>query len=66
MDDPNPVFVANQLKHYHEDKRAEIIVSNSILLVVAYLAVVSKFLARRLAHTGFKADDYWNWTSLVW
>ena len=65
MPTEDPAFLANQRARFHEDKRAGIIVSNIVLLVVAYLAVLLKFIARRLAHTEVRIDDYWNWGSLV-
>ena len=66
MSSQDPTFVAYQQAHYRDDKRAGIIISNIVLLVLAYLAVLLKFLARRVAHTDFRSDDYWNWGSLVW
>lgn len=65
MSSQDPAFIADQKAHFHEDRRAGIIISNIVLLVVAYVAVILKFVARRLARTEFKADDYWNWLSLV-
>ena len=65
MSSEDSTFTAYQKAHYQDDKRPGLIISNSILLAVAYIAVLLKFKARRLARTEFKADDYWNWTSLV-
>ncbi|KAL8819662.1 MAG: hypothetical protein Q9223_001958 [Gallowayella weberi] len=55
---PTPKELQYQLDHVHDDRAKDIVVSNSICISLAALAVVLRFSARRLSKAKVGADDY--------
>lgn len=55
---PTPSEFLYQQEHIHESKVANILASNIITLVAAYIAVGLRFLSRRTAEIEYKADDW--------
>ncbi|KAK0511558.1 hypothetical protein JMJ35_006131 [Cladonia borealis] len=47
-----------QLAHIHEDRASEIVISHAVLLPLAVIAVVARFIARRLCRAHIGLDDY--------
>jgi hypothetical protein len=41
-----------------DDRQADVIIALVISLTAAYVAVVLRFIARRIAGAGLRADDY--------
>jgi len=54
---PTPSELLSQ-EHIRDSKVADILASNIITLVAAYIAVGLRFLSRRTAKTEYKADDW--------
>lgn len=54
----SPSDVLYQQAHINENKSAEIITACAICLTAAYLAVVLRFVSRRISKTSLEADDY--------
>lgn len=47
-----------QLAHIDEDRSEALIVSHTICLVLAGVAIVLRLIARRMSKAAIKADDY--------
>lgn len=47
-----------QLAHINEDRSEALIVSHTICLVLAGIAIVLRLIARRMSKAALKADDY--------
>lgn len=47
-----------QLAHIHESKKAEIATSYSICLPIAVVAIIMRFVSRRIGGTTYGADDW--------
>jgi len=54
---PTPSELLYQQKHIRESKVTNILASNIITLVAAYITVGLRFLSRRTAKIEYKADD---------
>ena len=54
----SPSEVQYQQEHIHEDKAANIIAACGICITAAYLAVILRFVSRRLSKTSLQSDDY--------
>jgi len=54
-----------QKAHIQQNRQLGIAVSNGICLGLAFIAVLLRITARRLAHTRIGVDDWWAWISLV-
>ena len=50
--------ILDQENHIHDNKQPFIITASAIRLPLAYIAVILRFAARRLARHSLKADDY--------
>ena len=61
----SPSEIAYQKAHVHDDKRWGITVSDVVCIVVAAVAVLLRFISRRLAGAEHRGDDWWIWTALV-
>lgn len=57
--------VQYQLAHIHEDRASDIIISHAIVLPLAVIAVVARFIARRLCKAHVGPDDYMIVVALV-
>ena len=62
---PSATQRQHQFAHRKDDRRLLVVVPSVIFLVVAYLAVILRFISRRLAQAAFKRDDWWTAGSLV-
>lgn len=60
-----PSEVQYQLAHIHEDRASAIIISHAVLLPLAVIAVVARFIARRLCKAHIGLDDYMIVVALV-
>lgn len=58
MSSLSPSDILYQQSHINENKSAEIITACAICLTAAYLAVILRFVSRRLSKTSLEADDY--------
>lgn len=58
MATPNPAEIQYQLSHIHEDRSKDIVNSNTICMVIAIVAVILRFVSRRLCKVAILADDY--------
>lgn len=50
--------ILDQEKHVNDNKKPSLIVASAICLSAAYLAVILRLIARRLARKSLGADDY--------
>ena len=50
--------VQYQLAHIHADRTSDIVISHAIVLPLAVIAVVARFIARRLCKAHIGPDDY--------
>ncbi len=57
--------VQYQLAHIHEDKASDIIISHAVVLPLAVIAVVARFIARHLCKAHIGPDDYMILVALV-
>ena len=57
--------IAYEKAHVEESRRTNIAVSNGICLTIAFVAVLLRFISRRLAGTNNGPDDWWAWAALV-
>lgn len=62
---PSSSSLVFQQTHIHDDRRGGIITVNVLTLIIAYTAVLLRYLSRRLAGTSFGADDGWICVALV-
>lgn len=60
-----PAEIQYQLVHQNENRSADIIAANTIMLVAAYIAVGLRFMSRRLMHATLGADDWMMVVGLV-
>ena len=65
MAQPNAQEIQYQLAHIHQDRSNDIVVSHSICIVIAVVAVVMRFSSRRLCKAPILADDYMIIVALV-
>lgn len=54
-----------QLEHQHQNRAADIITANTVMLTAAYVAVVLRFVSRRLMRRNVGADDWMMVVALV-
>ena len=54
-----------QLLHIHDSRVPKVIVSLAVCLPAAYIAVVLRFVSRRIGRVPLKADDWWIVVGLV-
>lgn len=47
-----------QLKHINDDRSSGIVISHAVVLPLAYIAVVARFVSRRLCKARIEIDDY--------
>ena len=55
----------HQRDYQYQDRTADIITSNVIMLTAAYVAVTLRFISRRLMHISPGADDWMMLVGLV-
>ena len=60
-----PAEIQYQLVHQNENRGADIIAANTIMLVAAYIAIGLRFMSRRLMHATLGADDWMMVVGLV-
>ena len=65
MADISPSEIAYEKAHIHQSRQVNLAVSNGICLGIAYIAVLLRFISRRLAKTPNGKDDWWTWAALV-
>ena len=65
MAEPSPSEIAYEEAHIDQSRQINIAVSNGICLGIAFVAVLLRFISRRLAGTNNGADDWWAWIALV-
>ena len=65
MANPSASEIAYEKAHVEESRQRNIAVSNAICLSIAFVAVLLRFISRRLAGTNNGPDDWWAWTALV-
>lgn len=53
-----PEALAYQLAHIDDDRGPQLLAANSVLTVLATVAITLRFLVRWKTKTGIKADDY--------
>ncbi|KAI4099961.1 MAG: hypothetical protein LQ345_007474, partial [Seirophora villosa] len=61
----SPSEILYQQAHAHEDKSPRIIAASAVCLVAAFLAVIFRFVSRRMIKTSLQADDYTTLAALV-
>ena len=54
----SPSDLSYQQSHIGEDRSVEIITASAICLSAAYVAVILRFVSRRLSKTILQGDDY--------
>lgn len=54
-----------QLAHIHDDRASAIVVSHAVVLPLAVIAVILRFISRRLCRARIGADDYMIVTALL-
>lgn len=54
-----------QLLHIHDSRVPEIVVSLAVCLPAAYIAVILRFISRRIGKVQLKADDWWLVAGLI-
>lgn len=60
-----PAEAAYQLAHIDESRVSDIVVSHIICLVIATVAIVMRFVSRKLNKTAIQADDWMIVAALV-
>ena len=65
MAELSPSEIAQENAHIHQSRQINLDVSNGICLAIAYIAVLLRFISRRLAKTPNGKDDWWTWIALV-
>ncbi len=60
-----PADILYQQNYKEENKAAQIIAANVVMLASAYVAVALRFLSRRMSHTTLQADDWMIMAGLV-
>lgn len=66
MSTPIPSAAADyQRLHIHDSHLPEIVVSLAVSLPAAYIAVILRFISRRIGRIPWKADDWWLVIGLV-
>lgn len=65
MAEPSPSEIAYEEAHINQSRQINIAVSNGICLGIAFVAVLLRFISRRLAGTINGADDWWAWIALT-
>lgn len=65
MAEPSPSDMAAENPYIDQSRQIVLSVCNAILLAIAYIAVLLRFISRRLAKTHIGKDDWWIWTALV-
>lgn len=58
MASTSPKELQSQLEHRYQDRAADIVTSNVIMMAAAYVAVFLRFISRRLMRTSIGADDW--------
>ena len=61
----SPSEISYQESHVGENRSVEIITASAICLTAAYVAVVLRFVSRRLSKTALEGDDYTIMIALV-
>jgi hypothetical protein len=61
----SPEEIQYQMSHQNEDRAADIVVSISVMLAVAYVSVLLRVVARRMGGAQLKADDWMIMVGLV-
>ncbi len=61
----SPEELQYQLEHQYQNRVADIIIANTIMLAAAYVAVVLRFASRRPMHATLGADDWMMVVGLV-
>lgn len=54
----SPQAIAEQKVHMNDDRRKDVVIAAVVCLAVAMIAVVLRFLSRRLAKARILWDDY--------
>ncbi|CAF9911920.1 hypothetical protein IMSHALPRED_010636 [Imshaugia aleurites] len=65
MAPPSAQEIQYQIAHIHQDRSNDIVVSHSICIVIAVVAVVLRFYSRRLCKASILADDYMTVVALI-
>lgn len=65
MTAPSPAEIHYQMEHIHESKASNIIASHVICFVLACIAVVLRFISRRIGKNAIQADDWFIVAALV-
>ncbi len=55
---PSPAEIQHQKEHIHENRSPDIIASHKICFVLACIAVILRFISRRVGKNPIKADDW--------
>ena len=54
----SPAEIKYEVAHIHDDRASNIVISSVICISLATIAVILRFLARRLSKAKILADDY--------
>ena len=65
MAELSPSEIANEEPYIDQNRQTVLSVCNGIFLAIAYIAILLRFISRRLAKTHNGKDDYWIWIALV-
>ena len=55
---PSPAEILYEKQHIHDDRSKEILAAFSVMIVLAFAAVVLRLIARHIMSLSLKADDY--------
>ena len=61
----SPGEIHYQLNHIHDDRSKGIVISNAVVLPLAFIAVTARFISRRLCKARIEIDDYMIIAALV-
>lgn len=61
-----PNEIQYELENTHDNRAPNIIVSYTVCLSLAFIAVALRFVARRVSKASLRADDWWIVISLVY
>jgi len=53
-----PSDIQYQLAHINDDRASDIVISHTVVLPLAVIAVVLRFISRRLCKARIESDDY--------
>lgn len=55
---PTPEEIQYQIEHIHDDRSGDMLISNATGIAIAAIAVLLRFISRRMCKASIQADDW--------